>query len=123
MLDIKDKVDSNLFIAIRGLGSFPKILECLVLMELGHLQGSRILPLGVSIALVKLKSMVIISWDLITILVSWGAVGMEFGLIGHAEELLLPSCNTLKVLPAIKIKQVVLFSIDGTSDRVISSND
>ena len=124
MLDIKDKVDPDLSVAIRRLGPFSKVFEGLVFMELGHFKGSGILPLGVAIALVKLKGMSVVTWDLISILVAWCcSVRTEFGLVGHAEELLLPSCNAFEPLPAIKIKQVILLGINGTSDRVISCND
>ena len=52
VLHIKDKVNMNLPVTFRGLASFAQVLEGLVLMELGHLKGSGVLPLGVSIVLV-----------------------------------------------------------------------
>ena len=124
MLDIKDKMDSDLPVTIRRLDSLAKVLESAVFIELGHLQGSGVLPFGVAIALIKLQSMIIIPWDLISILVSWCcAIGAKLSLVGHAEKLLLSFCNAFKLLPTIKVKQVIFFGINGTSNRVISSND
>jgi len=37
-------------------------------VQLGHLEGSGVLPLGVPVALVKLDGMVVVPWDLITVL-------------------------------------------------------
>jgi len=68
VLHIKDKVNTDL---VETLSSFTQVLESLVLMELGHLKGSGVLPLGVSIALVKLGGMVVILWDFIAVLVAW----------------------------------------------------
>ncbi len=48
---------------------------------------------------------------------------LEFGLVDHSREFLVSPCNALKMLPAIKIKQVVLPGIDCTGDRIICSND
>jgi len=74
-------------------------------MELSHLKGSRVLPLGVAIVLVKLNSMVVILWDFIAILVAWcHAVGPELSLVNHAEELLIMSCNAFEPFPTIKSK-------------------
>jgi len=105
MFHVKDKVDTNLPVTIRGLSSFAQVLEGLVLMELGHLKGSRILLLGIPIVLVKLNGMVIVSWDFIAILVAWHCVVQpELGLVGHAKELLVVSGYPLKVFPSIEIK-------------------
>ncbi len=52
MLHVKDKVYTNLPVTFRGLSSLAQVLEGLVFVELGHLKGSRVLPLGVAIALV-----------------------------------------------------------------------
>ncbi len=100
------------------------MLEGLVLMKLGHLKGSRVLPLGVAIVLVKLNSMIVILWNFIPILVAQcHAIRLELVLIDHPTEFFVSSCNVFKPLPAIKIKQVVLAGIDCTGDQVISSND
>ncbi len=71
MFHIKNKVKMNLPVTVGGLTSFAQVLEGLVLMELGHLKGSRVLPLGIPIAFVKLNGVVIVMWDFITIFVSW----------------------------------------------------
>ena len=93
-------------------------------MELGHLKGSRVLPLGIPIALVKLDSMVIVSWDFIAILVAWGhAIGPELGLVNHVEELLVTLGYSLKPFPSIKIKKAIFLGINCTGDRVVSGND
>jgi len=74
-------------------------------MKLGHLKGSEVLPLGVSIALVKLDGMVVILGDFIAILVvQCHVVRPELGLVNHVEELLVSSCNALELFPAIMIK-------------------
>ena len=74
-------------------------------MKLGHLKGSRVLPLGVPIALVKLNSMVVVSWDFVAILVAWcRVVRLELGLVDHVEELLVLLGNPLKVFPSVEIK-------------------
>ncbi len=105
MLDVKDKMDSDLPVAFQCLSTFSYIFEGLVLIELGHLKGSGVLPLGIAIALVKFNSMVVISWDFIIILVSWCCViGLEFGLVDHAKKLLVLPGNAFKVLPTIKIE-------------------
>jgi len=71
MLHIKDKVNTNLLVTLGWLASFAHVLEGPVLVELGHLKGSRVLPLSVPIALVKLDGMVIFAWDFVAILVAW----------------------------------------------------
>jgi len=68
MLDIKDKMDSNLAVAFWCFCSLAHVLESLVLMKLGHLKGSGVLPLGFSIVLVKLNSTIVILGDFIAIL-------------------------------------------------------
>ena len=74
-------------------------------MELGHLKGSGVLPLGVSIALVKLDGMVVVPWDLIAIfVVRCHMVGPELGLVSHAKEFLVTSGYPLKALLSIKIE-------------------
>ncbi len=74
-------------------------------MELRHLKGSRVLPLGIAIAFVKLNGMVIVSGDFITILVTWcHAVRPKHGLVGHVDRLLVTSGDPLKALPSIKIE-------------------
>jgi len=83
----------------------PKFLKVLKVMKLGHLKGSRVLPLGFSIALVRLNSMVVILWDLIALLVTWcHVVRPELGVIDHIEKFLFFSCNAFKPLLSIKIK-------------------
>jgi len=80
----------SLLVTFRGLSSLTQILEGLVFVELGHLEGSRVLPFSVPIVLVKLDGMIVVSWDLIAILVvQHHAIGPELGLVGHAEELLV----------------------------------
>ena len=117
-------MNTNLLITLRGFSSLAQVLEGLVLVELGHHKGSRVLPLGIPIVLVKLNSMVIVSWDFIAILVAWcRAVQLELGLVDHAEELLVLLGNPLKPFPTIKIEEVILFGINCAGDRVISSND
>ena len=62
------------------------------------------MPLGVSIALVKLNSMVVIPWDLIAVLVAWGrVVRPELGLVNHVKELLVMLGYALESFPTIKI--------------------
>ncbi len=105
MLDIKDKMDSDLSVSFWCLNAFSQVLKGLAFMELGHLKGSRVLPLGIAIALVKLDNMVVISWDFKTILVLWcHVIESEFSLIGHTKDFLVMPCNALKALPAVKIK-------------------
>jgi len=71
MLHINDKVNSYLQVAFRWFCSFTQVLEGLVLKKLSHLKGSGVLPLGVSIAHVKLDGMVaVIPWDFIVVLVA-----------------------------------------------------
>ena len=102
---VKDKVNTNLPVTIRGLTSFAQVLEGFVLMELGHLKGSRVLPLGIPIVLVKLDGMVIVMWDFVAILVAWHcAVRPELGLISHAKEFLVTSGYPLKAFLSIKIE-------------------
>ena len=94
---VKDKVNTNLSVAFRGFSSFAQVLEGLVLMELGHLKGSRVLPLGVSIVLVKLDGMVVMPWDFIAILVAWCCVVRpELGLVDHPEK-----CSSLQCLQTV----------------------
>ena len=72
MLYIEDKMNMYLPVTFRWLSSFTQVLEGLVLMKLGHhLKGSRVLQIGIPIALVKLDSMVIVAWNLVTVLVLW----------------------------------------------------
>ena len=105
MLHIKDKVNMDLPVTFSWFSSFTQVLEGCVLMKLGHLKGSKVLPLGVSIALVKLVGMVVILWDFIAILVAWcHEVGPVLGLVNHAKQLLVLSCNAFKPLPTIKVK-------------------
>jgi len=52
MLNVKDKMDSNLLVAFWCIDSLAQVLESLVVMELGHLKGSRVLSFGVAIMLV-----------------------------------------------------------------------
>jgi len=93
-------------------------------MELGHLKGSGILPLGVPIALIKLDGMVVILWDFITILVVWRcAVRPELGLVNHAKELLVAFGNALEPFPTIKIKKAIFLGINCAGDRVVSGNE
>ena len=93
-------------------------------MKLGHLKGSRVLPLGVPIALVKLDSMVVVPWDLITILVVWCcAVRPELGLVNHAEELLVSLGYALEPFPTVKIQKAIFLGIYCTGDRIVSGND
>ncbi len=66
MFDIKDKDGLISPIAFRCLSTFSQVLEGLVLVELGHLKGSRVLPLGVTIMLVKFNGMVVVAWNLVT---------------------------------------------------------
>ncbi len=74
-------------------------------MELGHLEGSGVLPLGIPIVLVKLDGMVIIPWDFIAILVAWcHAIGPELGLDNHVKELLVTLGYALEPFPTIKIQ-------------------
>jgi len=104
VLHIKDKVNTNLPVTFRGLSSFSQVLEGLVPMELGHLKGSRVLPLGITIVLVDLNGMIIVLWDLITILVAWcHVIGPELGLVIHVEELLVMLGYALEPFPTIKI--------------------
>ncbi len=122
VLHVKDKVYVNLPVTIRGLSSLAQVLEGLVLMELGHLKGSRVLPLGV--AFVELDGMVIVSWDFIAIFVAWHhAVQPELGLADHVEELLVTLGYSLKPFPAIKIKKAIFLGINSTGDGVVSGND
>jgi len=94
VLHIKNEVNTNLLVTIGGLSSFAQVPEGLILMELGHLKGSRVLPLGIPITLVKLDGMVIVAWDFVTILVAWcHLVGPQLDLDNHPEKLLVPSCN------------------------------
>jgi len=37
-----------------------------------------------------------------------GGIRVEVGLVDHSKELLISPCNAFKVLPTIKVKQVVL---------------
>jgi len=107
VLHIKDKVNTDFSVTFRWFLSFIQILilEGLALMQLGHLKGIGVLPLGVSIEHVKLNGMVVILWDFITILVAWcHAVGPELGLVNHVKELLVASCNAFEPFPSIKIK-------------------
>jgi len=92
-------------------------------MKLGHLKGSGVLPLGVSIALIKLNGMVVIPRDFITVLVArCRAIRPELGLVNHAKGLLVALGNARKPFPAIKIEEAIFFGIDCTDDRVVSSN-
>jgi len=93
-------------------------------MKLGHLKGGGVLPLGVSIALIKLDGMVVIPWDFIAILVAWcRAIRPELGLVNHAKELLVTLGNALEPLPTIKIKEAIFFGINCAGDRVVSGNN
>ncbi len=65
------KVDSYLLVAFGWFCSFTQNLEGLVLMKLGHLNGSRVLPLDIAIVIIKFNSMVVSPWDFIAILVVW----------------------------------------------------
>jgi len=104
MLHVKDEVNMNLPVVPRGFSSLAEVLEGLVLVKLGDLEGSRVLPLGVPIALVKLDCMVVIPWDLITILIARRhAVRSELGLVNHAEELLITLGYALELFPTIKV--------------------
>jgi len=124
MLDVKDKMDSNLPVGFWWLMLFPQVLEGLVLMELGHLKGSRVLPLGIAIVLVKHDSMAIIQWDFVTFcLAQCHVVRLEPDLIDHAEEFIILPCNAFEVLPTIQVKQVVLPGTDCTGDRIVCDND
>ncbi len=105
MYHIKDKMDSYLPIAFRQFAPLPQVHEGLVFMKLGHLKGSRVLPLSVAIVLVKFDSMVVILWTSCTILIAQClAAGPELGLVNHPEKFLVSSGNAFKPLPSIKIK-------------------
>ncbi len=104
MLHVKDKVNTNLPVTLRGLSSLAQVLEGLVFMELGHLKGSGVLPLGVPIVLVKLDGMVVVMWDLIAILEAWlHAIGPEIGLVNHAKELLVTLGYALEPFTTINV--------------------
>ncbi len=93
-------------------------------MKLGHLKGSRVLPLGVSIVLVNLNGMVVILQDFISILVAWyHVVRPELGLVNHAKELFVTLGNALEPFPTSRSSRPFSFSIDCTGDRVVSGND
>ena len=49
-------------------------------------------------------------------------IGAQFGLVSHADQLLLPLGNTFESFPSFKVEKVVISCINGTGDRIICSN-
>jgi len=124
MLNIKNKVNPDPSITIRWFGSLSKVFERLVIMELIHLKHCRILPLCVVIPLVKFNSMIEVFGNFIPILVPWCCpIGSQLSLVDHPEELLVSLSNGFELFPAISFQGVVIPDIDGTSDRIIGSNN
>jgi len=95
MLDVNDKVNVNLLVAIWSRSILPKVLECFIQINLVQFKSSCILPLRVLGLLIKLNHVIIIAvaWKLVTILVMrHGAIGAKLGLVDLAEKLLLILC-------------------------------
>ena len=124
VFDIKHQVDSYLFKASGGSTRFSQVLEGPIFVELFHLKAGGVLPLCVAIPEVQCHCMEIISCHFVPILVSGCClVGSEFGLVNHAEELLVPLGKASEPLPSIRVKKIIVPGIDGTCDRIIGSND
>jgi len=116
MLDVKDKVNANLLVAIWSRSVFPKVLECFIRINLVQFKSCCILPFCVIGLLVELHGMVVIAiaWELVTVLLArCGAVGSKLGLVDMTEKLLLVLRQLLELLPAGLIEEVVVISILG----------
>jgi len=44
-------------------------------------------------------------------------------LVNHAKEFLFPLCKASEPLPPICVKKTIVLGVDGTGNRIVSSND
>ena len=65
-----------------------------------------------------------VAWNKVSKLVDrCGPVGLQLGLVGEAQELLLATSYRLEASPSIFIEQIMILCVDGTGDWIICSND
>jgi len=119
VFDIEHQVDSYPLETSGGGTGFSEVLEGLIFVELFHLETGGVLPLGVAIPEVQCHCMVVVSCHFVPILVPGCCpIGSEFGLVNHAEELLVLLGKALEPLPSICVKEIIIPGVGGAGDGI-----
>ena len=102
--------------------SFVTFLEYSIGIEQFHLKHSSVMPSSVAILFIKVKTILIIMWDLHAILEFGKPTKLfELALIDEAFEHLLTFCNTSELLPSRSLEKIIVHDILSTCDRIIST--
>ena len=94
MLDVVDHMTTDLLVTWRRRCTLSLVVERVIFIKLAGFQFLSILPTSVAILAVNLDGLLVISGNHESKLVDNGCpIGPKLCLVGHAEKLLLTSCN------------------------------